>query len=313
MLFQRSDANPILTAADVPYPRQLGLQPGGGARRRRDDPARCGSRTCAGISQLHVARSARRRHRLAVRPGAAAPLRRRAPPRGDLGLRGSAADLAARARGVGDRLHGVQPPRPARLARDDPRLPDRPPARAGHAARGQGRGALPAPHRRPLGDDPPTVAAPRRRAHVDLVLAGPAPLGRPHAAARGARRRLVGCRQDRPRPAAARDRRGLAGHVPRRPRDRRRPDLPGRPRAARPRGPARRPATGRDEWVFGPARAVRAHRRRRARSCSRAAGSSTRPTDRLRIYYGAADSSIGLATATFSEVLALVREAPGPS
>ncbi|HXI44753.1 MAG TPA: hypothetical protein VNH13_00450 [Candidatus Acidoferrales bacterium] len=33
-------------------------------------------------------------------------------------------------------------------------------------------------------------------------------------------------------------------------------------------------------------------------------------TDRLRLYYGAADSVIGLATATFSEVLARVRESP---
>jgi beta-1,4-mannooligosaccharide/beta-1,4-mannosyl-N-acetylglucosamine phosphorylase len=36
-------------------------------------------------------------------------------------------------------------------------------------------------------------------------------------------------------------------------------------------------------------------------------------TDELRMYYGAADSSIGLATAKFSDVLARVHQAPGPA
>jgi predicted GH43/DUF377 family glycosyl hydrolase len=36
-------------------------------------------------------------------------------------------------------------------------------------------------------------------------------------------------------------------------------------------------------------------------------------TDELRMYYGAADTSIGLATAKFSDVLARVREAPAPA
>ena len=35
-------------------------------------------------------------------------------------------------------------------------------------------------------------------------------------------------------------------------------------------------------------------------------------TDQLHLYYGAADSSIGVATARFSEVLARVMAAPGP-
>src|SRR4051794_9966322 len=73
-----------------------------------------------------------------------------------------------------------------------------------------------------MGDDPSTVAPARRRPHVGLVLAGLAPLGRPHAPPRSPRRCLVGCRQDRPRAAAARDDRGLARDVPRRPRDVRR-------------------------------------------------------------------------------------------
>ena len=57
MLFTRSDANPILTAADVPYPANAAFNPGA---------ARVGDETILlvrvedlrGISQLHVARSA---------------------------------------------------------------------------------------------------------------------------------------------------------------------------------------------------------------------------------------------------------------
>ena len=62
------------------------------------------------------------------------------------------------------------------------RLPDRAATRAGDAARGQGRGPVPAPVRRSLGDDPSSLAAARWGAHVDLILARPAALGRPHAA-----------------------------------------------------------------------------------------------------------------------------------
>ena len=107
-------------------------------------------------------------------------------------------------------------------------------------------------------------------------------------------------------------RRGLAGHVPRRPRHRRRPDLPGRPGAPRPRGPAGRCSIGSTSGSSGRTRRTRSPATS-ARSCSRAAGSSTRPPTGCRIYYGAADTSVGLATATFSDVMARVREAPGPS
>ena len=230
-LFHRSARNPILTAADVPYPANSVFNPGA---------ARVGDETILlvrvedlrGISQLHVARSTDGESGWTFDPE---PLLRAdvdQRPRGDLGLRGPAPDLAARARGMGDRLHRLQPPRPARVPGHDARLPNRPPSRPGHAARGQGRGDVPAPLREPLGAHPPAVAAPRRRPHVAVLLAGHAPLGRPQAAARGPGRRVVGCRQDRPRPAAARDARGLAGHVPRRPGDLGRPDLPRRPRAA---------------------------------------------------------------------------------
>ena len=107
------DANPILIGGRHPVPREPVFNPGA---------ARVGDETILlvrvedlrGISQLHVARSADGIIGLALRSRAAPPRRRRSRPRGDLGLRGSADHLAARARGVGDRLHGVQPARTAR-------------------------------------------------------------------------------------------------------------------------------------------------------------------------------------------------------
>ena len=71
--------------------------------------------------------------------------------------------------------------------------------------------------------------------HVGFVLARPASLGRPRAAARSPRWGLVGRREDRSRPAAARDRRWLAGLLPRRPLDIGRAHLSRWPGAARPR------------------------------------------------------------------------------
>ena len=164
-----------------PLPRELGVQSRRRAGRRARRSCWCGSRTCAASRSSIVARSPDGVDRLAVRSGAPARARARQPPRGDLGLRGPAPDLAPGARRVGDRLHRLQPARSAGLAGDDTRLPRGPQARSGHAARGQGRGAVPAPDRRTLGDDPPALAAARRRAHVDLVLARPPALGRPRA------------------------------------------------------------------------------------------------------------------------------------
>ena len=67
-----------------------------------------------------------------------------------------------------------------------------------------------------------------------------------------------------------------------------------------------------DEWVFGPFELY---------ELTGDVGKVVFPcgwihdeaTDQLRMYYGAADSSVALATARFSDVLARVREAPGPA
>ena len=81
------------------------------------------------------------------------------------------------------------------------------------------------------------------------------------------------------------------------------------PRAARPRGPAGRPAPDRRVGLRSRERRTRSPATS-AGSCSRAAGCTTpRPTS-CYLYYGAADTVIGLATARFSEVLALVCASP---
>ena len=146
------------------------------------------------------------------------------------------------------------------------------------AARGQGRRAVPAPVRRPLGDDPPTLAAARRRAHVDLVLARPAHWG-DHELLLEAR---DGAWWDAgkiglgPPPLETAGR--LAALLPRRPHDRGRADLPDRPGAARPRRPAR-------SCCAGPTSGCSARRRRTSaaatstRSSSRPAGCTTPQTE----------------------------------
>jgi predicted GH43/DUF377 family glycosyl hydrolase len=66
-----------------------------------------------------------------------------------------------------------------------------------------------------------------------------------------------------------------------------------------------------EEWVFGPATGY---------EMTGDVGRVVFPcgwildegADRLRLYYGAADTVVGLATARFSRVMALVREAPAP-
>ena len=143
------------------------------------------------------------------------------------------------------------------------------------------------------------------RQHVALLLARPPPLGRSHAPARGARRGLVGCREDRPGSAAGRDRPRLADDVPRRPPDGDGPiyrvgfvlfDLDD-PTLVLHRC---------DEWAFGP------HERYEREGdvdkvvfpCGWVVD---RERDEILLYYGAADMNIGLATARLSE-----RDRPRP-
>ena len=170
MLFRRSEANPILTVADVPYPANSVFNPGA---------ARVGDETVLlarvedlrGISQLHVARSADGVTNWAFDPepllrsdaenhpeeiwGCEDPRLTWLPEREEWAIaytaysrRGPLVSLAM-----------------TRDFRSVTRLG------SGDATGGQGRRAVPGPVRRPLGDDPSALAAARQRAHVGLVVA----------------------------------------------------------------------------------------------------------------------------------------------
>ena len=123
---------------------------------------------------------------------------------------------------------------------------------AGDAAGGQGRGDLPAPVRRPLGDDP---SARRRCAAARTSGSRTRPTCATGATTRCCSRRATGPGGTPGKiglgPPPAGDPRRVAHLLPRRPHGRVRADLPDRPRAARPRRPAHGPATAAPTWVLG--------------------------------------------------------------
>ena len=309
-LFERHAANPILTVGQLPYHANSVFNPGAARVGARHRPAGAGRGPAGDLAPGRRAERGRR-DGLAVRRRAAARPATRGSPGGGLGLRGSAADLAPGTGGVGDRLHRLQPSRAARVAGDDPRLQGGPPARPGDAARGQGRRAVSAPVRRALGDGAPTDPASRRRAHVDLVLAGPPALGRPQPRARGARRCLVGRGQDRAGAAAARDARRLAALLPRGPPDLRGTDLPDRAGPARSRRPVASCCAGRTTGCSVPLASY--ERSGDVNKVVFPTGWVHDPeTDLLSMYYGAGDSVIALATAKLRDLLDYLAEAPRP-
>ena len=122
-------AEPLLTTANLPYAANSVFNPGVG----RVDGEIVMLTPRRGLPR-HLASPGgpqhRRGHGLAVRRDAAARARAARPPGGDLGLRGPAPHVAARARRVGDRLHLIQPAGSARFPGHDHRLPDRPTPRA---------------------------------------------------------------------------------------------------------------------------------------------------------------------------------------
>ena len=304
-LFVRHPSNPILTAEDVPYPANTVFNPGAA---RVDDETVLLLRVedLRGISSLLVARSTDgvSDWRLDDKPllapdpahpeevwGCEDPRLVFLPEREEWAItytaysrRGPLVSLAMTVTSGG------------------------PSAWSGDAAGRQGRGPLPAPVRRPLDHDPPPGAAPGTGAHVDLVLAGPAALGRPRRAARGARRGMVGRRQDRARAAAARDRAGwlvmyhgahttASGPIYRvglALLDLEHPELV-----------LRRS----DEWVMAPRPPTRPSATS-TRSSSRTAGCSTRRPIVCRSTTVPGDSVVGLAEARFSELMEYMAQAP---
>ena len=306
-IFTRHPDNPIITADQLPYRANSVFNPGAG-RVEGETLLLIRVEDLRGISHLLAARSS---------DGAtgwqfdAAPLIAPEPdrhPEEIWGCEDPRLTWLAGARPMGDRLHRLQPARPARLAGHESGLHGGPPTGPGHATGGQGRRTLPAPDRRSLGDDPPPLAPAWVRPHLDLVFAGPASLGRPRAAARGARRRLVGCREDRPGPPPLETpdgwlicyhgvhgtasgpiyRVGLALL-----------DL------EEPRKVLRRT----DEWVLAPTAPYE-----RSGDVNKVVFPTgwvlDETTQQLSIYYGAGDSVIALVTANLQDVLAMMRTMP---
>ena len=241
-IFTRIDDNPILTAHDVPYPVQHDLQPWRGADRRRDRPAR------AGRGPARASRTCTSRAAPTACPGwtfDAEPLlvRTSTPPRGDLGLRGPAPDWLPELEewAIAYTAYSGRGPLVSLATTQDFRTVE--PPRARHAARGQGRSAVPAPVRRSLGDDPSPFAA---RMASPTCGSRTRPTCATGATTRCCSQARHGAWWDAGKiglgPPPLETRRGLAGHVPRRPPHRRRADLPGRPGAAGPRRPEQGPA-----------------------------------------------------------------------
>ena len=202
-LFVRSAANPILTAADVPYPANSVFNPGA---------ARAGNETLLlvrvedlrGISHLHVARSADGETNWQFDPepllqsdvdrdpeetwGCEDPRLTWLPEREEWAIaytaysrRGPLVSLATTKdfRSV-TRLGPVMPPEDKDAAVFPRRFGNRyamihRPVSAGSS--GAHIWLSFSPLRRPLGDDPPPITAPRRCAHVAVLVAGSAALG----------------------------------------------------------------------------------------------------------------------------------------
>ena len=178
-LFRRHSGNPILTAADWPYPVNSVFNPGATLLPDGTTLLLCRVEDRRGLSHLCAARSVNgvddwkidRAPTLMPGPGATTPRscgasRIRASPMCPSWRQYAVVYTAYSQSGPGVSLA---------LTKDFHDF-----ERFGMImlARGQGRGAAAAPDRRLLGADPPPGLA-ARRAHVDVVLARPAPLGQP--------------------------------------------------------------------------------------------------------------------------------------
>ena len=173
----------------------------------------------------------------------------------------------------------------------------------GVPAGGQGRRPAAPPGRWRFHSVPPAGVGDRRPTRGVVV---PVPrssrLGRPGTGVRCPPRGLVGLGPGRHRPTADGNPRGVAGDLSRCPGHRGRRPVPGRPGAAGPGEPRRgaRPVRG---MGARPDRTVRADRAGPRRRVSLRADPHAR-TGELRLYYGAANTCIAMATARLDDVIA---------
>ena len=286
--------------------RERRLQSGGGYLRRRDRVARARRRPTRDLTP-HGRPLGERRRRMDDRARAAARPRRRDRKRA-MGIRGRADRVAGRARTLGDHLHRLRACRAGRLSGYDGGLQDRRAPRHGQAPRGQERRAPAAPDRRPLGAAPPSQDrvrparsfSPARRTSSAGAL--PSRCSNPVPAPGGTRCGSASARR-RSAPSTAGCSSTTASRTP-------------WPEtciawASRCSTSTSRPASS---------AAFRPGSSRRSRTTSEqatspmpsfpAAFSTTQASDEIRLYYGAADSSICLATARLRDLIEAVLAAP---
>lgn len=159
-------------------PSQLGLHPRSPTGRGRDPPAHPG-RGSSGHLPSAAGPPRRRSDRSALRPVAPDHATPDRYPEEIGGCEDARLTSLPELEDWVNPLHRLQSPRADGVARPAPGLHRGRTEGTGHAARGQGGGCLPAPVRRPLGDDPPPISGRRQRAHLDLLLSAPRPLGGP--------------------------------------------------------------------------------------------------------------------------------------
>ena len=310
-LFHRHPRNPILTAADWPYPAHTVFNPG--ATRLADGTTLllCRVEDRRGHSHLCAARSAngvdgwvdRRRRRRSgpipsTTPRSCGASRTRASPssRSSASTRSPTPPSARAGPGV------------ALALTTDFRTFER----YGLVMQPDDKDAALLPRRidgsfallhRPMAD--------AERAHLDLVLAGPPQLGRAQAGAPGPPGRLVGRQQDRPVAAADRDAARLAHALPRRAAHGGRRALPARAwRCCDLEHPEHCLLRG-DSWIFGP-EAPTSVRATSATSPSRAATPSAPTATRSTCTTAPPTPASRWRPAAFEQILSwLDRNGPG--
>ena len=228
----RSAANPILTAADWPYRRQRGVQPGA-VQVDGETVFLRGSRTLSGISHLTVARSANGIDGWSVDAGAAA-LTGDGDESEQWGFEDAAHRVGRGARPLGDHLHVLRPGWTCRIPGDTSDFSSV--ERRGIVAAPEDKNAALLPER--VGGKwilfhRPTLAlrqllARASRSRVRPISSSWSP---PEEVMEPRDGRLVGLVAHRDRAAAAQDRARLAARLPRRQGDRHGRDLPRRARA----------------------------------------------------------------------------------
>ena len=301
-------AIPILTAADWPYPAHTVFN--AGATRLRDGTTLllCRVEDRRGHSHLCAARSANGVDGWVIDAEPTLRARSGALSRGAVGNRGSAHHVRRGARQVRDRVHRLQQGRARRRARAHRGL--------SHASSAAAWSCSPTTRTRRCCRAASTAASRSSTArctdsgaHIWISYSPDLRNWGGHKLMLQARQGgVVGREQGRPLAAADRDAARLADALSRRPAHRGRLPLPPRRRAASISSSRSTASLRGDSWIFGPEAPYER---------DGDVGNVTFPCgytlgadgDTLNLYYGAADTSIALATGSIARAAALARRA----